>query len=832
MITQEGKGFRLDTAGTSYWLRVTDHGHLEHVWYGPALRKNKAQQKTAEKTSEKTAEKTAEETAEKMPENTSKDVSEETAAIWDALAHKRTAAVGASVVYEDSDPLYCLDLLPMEWSGQGRGDYRELPCQIRMPDGSYVQDFVFRGRRIVPGACGAKTLPGAYGSEQDCQTLILYLQDTAQKVYLTLYYTVYEAVDVITRRAEIRNEEGNPLFLERFLSCMVDLPDRAYRMLTFDGGWIRETHRHDTPLTAGLHVNQSVTGDSSNRHNPGFLLAEEGAGEDHGCVYGFNLIYSGNHYGCAEVSDQGTVRVAVGIHPRDFLWELKTGERFETPEAVLTFSDRGMNGASAHFHDFVGEHVVRGSWKHRERPVLFNNWEATFFDFNEARLLSLAKKARELGAELFVLDDGWFGARNSDTAGLGDYAVNKKKLPGGLKGFGDKLRAMGLKFGLWFEPEMVNEDSDLYRAHPEYAVTAPGRRPVKGRNQLVLDLCNPAVRDYIVEQMGRILDENGIDYVKWDMNRHIAENVSPYLAAQGISQGQFYHRYIMGLYQVLERIFYPRPHILLESCSSGGNRFDLGMLCYCQQVWSSDDTDPVERLAIQGGLSYLYPLSAMGAHVSMAPHQQTLRDTPLSTRFNVAAFGCLGYELDLKYLTPKEQEEIAKQITFYKEYRRLFQYGRFRRIPVHKKNKVIWQCAETDGSMAVSGFFQTLAEASEGSDRLTVKGLKPDRLYRVETKEQYLYIRRFGGLIKHVAPVALNPDGMVLRTVGRHYTMNDCAERYLVPGAALEAGIWLNNQFMGSGWNPQVRMLGDFGSQMYIIREEEQKEPDIFPIHL
>ena len=819
MILQEGKGFRLETAHTSYWFRVTPFGHLEHVWYGPKLK-----------------------------------VDQGTEVIWDALSLKRTIMPGSSVIYDESDSTYSLNVVPQEWSTQGRGDYRETPCELIMPDGTMIHDFQYRGRKILDGTCGPETLPGAYAEYQadhhgegktedtacdnmigvgdrvsgtgDVQTLVIYLQDTLQKVYLTLYYTVYEKTDVITRRVVLRNEEKQPLTIHKLLSSMVDIPDRHYQMLTFDGTWIREAHRHDTWLEAGSHVNQSTTGSSSNMHNPGFLLAEEGANEDRGHVYGYNLIYSGNHYSCAEVSVNGTVRVMSGIQPRGFQWSLTKGESFETPEAVLTFSDQGLNGASAHFHDFINEHVIRGDWKKKERPVLFNNWEATFFDFNENKLMTLAKKAKDLGAELFVLDDGWFGDRNNDSAGLGDYRINRKTLPRGLAPVVEKIKSMGMQFGLWFEPEMVNEDSDLYRAHPEYAVVAPGHKPVKGRNQLVLDLCNPAVQDYIIENVGQILDANKIDYVKWDMNRHMAENYSPWLASQGIDQGQFYHRFVMGLYRVLKEIFHTRPHILFESCSSGGNRFDLGMLCYSQQVWSSDDTDPMERLKIQGGLSYLYPPSTMGAHVSMAPHQQTLRETPLSTRFNVAAFGCLGYELDLRYLTSKEQQEIKNQIAFYKEHRQVLQYGRFRRVATHKKNKVLWQCMDETTGYGISGFFQTMTQAAESSDWLKVIGLQPETMYQVRTKDQFLYIKRFGGLIKHVAPVDLDPNGLVLRTVNKYYTMQDGVEEYVVPGAALGSGIWLNNQFIGTGYDTKLRLLGDFGSQLYVITPWEENSQE------
>lgn len=373
-----------------------------------------------------------------------------------------------------------------------------------------------------------------------------------------------------------------------------------------------------------------------------------------------------------------------------------------------------------------------------------------------------------------------------------------------------------MDFGLWFEPEMVNEDSELYRSHPEYAIKLPNRHSVLGRNQLVLDLCKKEVRDYIVEQVGSILDEAKISYVKWDMNRHIAEAFSEALK----NQGEFYHRYILGLYEVLTRIFEPRPHILLESCSSGGNRFDLGMLCYSPQIWASDDTDPVERLKIQAGLSYFYPLSAMGAHVSQAPHQQTLRETPLATRFHAACFGCLGYELNLKYLSPEQRKDIAEQVAFYKQYRRIFQYGRFYRIKSYKANKIIWETVSEDKETALTGFFQTLATAAESSDKLRVIGLKKGR-FTLRTRSQRLYTRRFGGLIKHVMPVELNPDGVIMRTANRHYSLKDCVEAYTCSSEALAAGIPLCEQFIGTGYHESVRMLGDFGSNMYIIETKD-----------
>lgn len=777
MIDFKESVFRLATHNTSYWFRVTAFGHLEHIYYGARLKEQPI----------------------------------------DGLLLKRTATTGSSISYDPSDPAYCLDNMPLEWSGIGRGDFRHSPAELKMPDGTFVCDFLYQSHRILPGFVPMDSMPSAYGGENDCQTLELTLSDSSNQANLFLYYTVYEKTNVITRRAVLENRNEKPLVIRRLMSLMVDLPDRSFHMTTFDGGWIKEAHRHERPLQYGLYVNSSTTGASSNRHNPGFLLAERGTTEQQGNVYGFNLVYSGNHYGAVELSNHRIVRIQTGINPHCFEWTLHKGERFETPEAIMTFSTEGYNGMSRNFHDFINNHIVRGDWKGRERPVLLNNWEAHFFQFTQGKLLRLARQAKRLGVELFVLDDGWFKNRNNDTAGLGDYAVNRKKLPLGLPNFAERIRKMGLKFGLWFEPEMVNPDSDLYRSYPEFAVTTPGKEPVLGRNQLVLDLCNPAVRDYIVQNVSEILDQAQIDYVKWDMNRHIGDCCSSHVR----DQGEFFHRYILGLYDVLKRIFGPRPHILLESCSSGGNRFDLGMLCFSPQVWASDDTDPVERLKIQGGLSYLYPLSTMGAHVSEAPHQQTLRNTPLATRFHVACFGCLGYELDLKFLSFVEKREVKNQIAFYKKHRKTFQYGRFYRFQAHKENKVHWECAERDQSKAVSGFFQTLSTASEGYDMLPLAGLDPEARYVVSSRPQSLFIKRFGGLVKHILPVTLHPEGWVLRTANKLYCLTDCEEQYDAFGDLLLSGIKLNNQFMGTHYNNRTRLLGDFGSTMYVIEKND-----------
>lgn len=781
MITEQQSIFYLETAATCYVFRVTPFGHLEHIYYGAIIDRGGI----------------------------------------DSLRRKRNIQAGSAVLYNATlDPAYCLDNICLEWSGIGSGDYRQTPAEIRLSDGTYRTDFVYESYAVTSGCVPMESLPSAYDDAAEADTLALTLRDRPSGLKLLLYYTVFPGADVISRRVVLENEGEGAVSIRRLMSLQLDLENEGFSLVTFDGAWIKETHRHDRKLQYGQYINSSVTGASSNLHNPGFLLYADGATESQGRVYGFNLVYSGNHLGLAELSPNDLVRVQLGINPHCFDWQLSQGERFETPEAVMTFSEHGFNGMSAHFHDFVNRHIVRGDWKGKERPVLINNWEACFFRFTRRELLRLARQARRLGVELFVLDDGWFGKRNSDTAGLGDYNVNLRKLPRGMRAFAEEIRALGLQFGLWFEPEMVNPDSDLYRTHPEYAVITPGREPLLGRNQLLLDLCNPDVRNYIVEHVSRILDEAKIDYVKWDMNRHISDACSPLLS----SQGEFYHRYILGLYDVLERIFRARPHILLESCSSGGNRFDLGMLCYSPQVWSSDDTDAVERLSIQAGLSYLYPLSSMGAHVSAAPNQQTLRQTPLSSRFNVASFGCLGYELDLKHLTRLERSEVRAQIAFYKAYRKTLQYGRFFRHDSVKPNKVYWQSVSPDRAVSVAGAFQTLVSAAEGNDVLPLSGLNAARAYRLETHPQRVFVRRFGALLSHLLPFSVNPNGPLLRWIDRLYALTDCVETYRASGNTLMQGVHLNNQFIGTGYSKEIRMLGDFGSSLYTILEEPESE--------
>ncbi len=774
MIKYENGIFRLITGRTSYIFEVDKYLHLSHIHYGVRIDDDNV----------------------------------------DALRLKNNVPFGSATEYTGESTSYCLDTELLEYSGIGKGDYRHSPCEIIMPDGSFVTDFIYESHEIFDGSYECEGLPTAYG---EAETLSVTLADAKYKdIKLKLSFTVYESSDVIARNAELINGSGGDVFIRKLMSFMHDHARADFDIITLNGAWAKEAHIERTPASYGIHVNDSTTGDSSNRHNAGFLLARHDSDYEHGDVYAYNLIYSGNHYSAVERSSFDTLRVMSGINPHCFLWKLKTGESFVTPQAVMTYSRDGINGASANMHDFINENIVRGEHKGAERPVVINNWEATFFNFNRRKVLALARRAKKLGVEMFVLDDGWFGKRNSDTAGLGDWTVNRRKLPGGIRSLAKSINKMGMRFGLWFEPECVNPDSDLYRAHPDWAIQIPEREASVGRHQLVLDLTRSEVREYIIKSVLAVLDSANIEYVKWDYNRHISDMYSHALK----NQGEFYHRYILGLYEILNVIFRQKhPEILFESCSSGGNRFDLGMLCYSPQIWTSDDTDPVERLKIQGGIYTLYPQSTVSAHVSMAPNQQTLRDTPLSTRFNVAAMGVLGYELDFGELTPAELRDIKSQIAFYKEHRRTFQYGRLYRIETGKKNQVSY--AVNGEQECIAGLYQTYAPACPARDTLRVPALDESKTYTVDTVKQNLRVKRFGSLIKHITPIALRADGVVIRTVDRHFEMTDGTEHYECSGRALSSGINLAMQYSGTGYDPTLRILGDFGSNLYIIKEKD-----------
>lgn len=730
------------------------------------------------------------------------------------LREKLDAPYGTGVAPWPEAPGLSLDHLCLELSPLGRGDFRAPLLEVAMPGG--VADFRFAAARRLQGSVPPTGLPGALGGEE---TLALDFS-TPEGLLATLLYTVYPACDVITRRLRLRNGAKGPVTLRRALSYQLDLPRADYVLTSLPGAWARERHAVETPLTCGTHVFGSRSGVSSNTCNPFFLLAEPDADEFHGNVYGFNLVYSGSHYACAEVSPGGSTRVLAGIQSEGFSWTLRPGESFSTPEAVLTFSSAGKNGMSANLHDFVNRHIVRGPWAGRSRPVLFNNWEATYFDFSEHKLLKLAKCAADLGAELFVLDDGWFGARDTDKAGLGDYTVNRKKLPHGLAGFAEKLQELGLSFGLWMEPEMVNRDSELYRAHPDWVVQTPGNAPAEGRNQLVLDLCRQEVQNYVIAQVDGVLSAAPIRYVKWDMNRPLTDAYSPALA----EQGRFFHSYALGLYRVWSTLLQRHPDVLFESCASGGNRFDLGVLCYMPQIWTSDDTDAWERAFIQTGTSYGYPPSVMGCHVAACPNHQTARTTPLESRFNVATFGVLGYELDLTQLTAAERKQVAAQIAWYKAHRTLMQYGRFLRLQDPARGECRWAVVSPDGQQAVQLELMGLTVPNCGQPPMRFAGLCPAQKYRVTTRPQTLDIRSFGNLVNQILPFKVNTGGLLVHVAAGHYAMPCEREEYTAYGDALmAAGLKRAQRFTGAGYAEGVRLMPDFSSRLYCLTAEKEE---------
>ena len=642
-----------------------------------------------------------------------------------------TAPRAMAACFFDDDTAYSLEHIRQEYAVCGAGDTRLPALDARMADGSRLLDLQYQSHAVTPGKPPIEGLPATYTEQNDeADTLTVTLADPLAGVTVTLFYTVFAQLPAIARHAEIACTGENPVSLDRAMSLCLDLPDSDYEMVELTGAWARERHVATRPLAEGVQAVYSLRGHSSHQFNPFLALKRPDCGEMHGEVYGFSLVYSGNFLAQADVDPYHVTRVTMGIHPQNFSWTLRPGETFATPEAVMVYSDRGLNGMSQAFHTLYRSRLARGVWRDAVRPVLVNNWEATYFDFNEEKLLALATEARALGIELFVLDDGWFRNRSSDETGLGDWEVDTAKLPGGLKGFGEKLNAMGLPFGLWIEPEMVNPGTRLWQEHPDWVLHQPGRRPLPSRHQYVLDCSNPAVVDYLYDRLTALLDGAPVSYIKWDMNRSISDAFSCAAGPEG--QGAVLHRYILGVYRLYQRLIDRFPRILFESCSSGGARFDPGMLYYAPQCWASDDTDAVERLKIQYGTSFVYPVSSMGAHVAAVPNHQLGRVTSLTTRANVAFFGAFGYEMDLTRLPPRGRELVARQVAFFKQYRRLLQFGAFWRLQSpFAHNEAAWMTVSPDRETALVGDYLVLQQANAGYRRIRLAGLAPDRLYRV-----------------------------------------------------------------------------------------------------
>ncbi len=626
------------------------------------------------------------------------------------------------------------DPVPLEYPTTGSGDDRVPALTIEAADGSTVLDLVYSGHRITPGKPPARDgLPSSYvETDDEADTLEVDLTDGPSGLGVTLSYTIFRDLPIVARSAWIRNGGSATVRLTGAMSATLDLPDARWDFLHLSGAWARETHLVTRPLQPGRQSVGSDRGTSSAMHNPFIALRRSTTTEAHGEAYGFSLVYSGNFIAEADVDPFDTTRVRIGISPNSFTWTLEPGEAFATPEALLTYSDAGLGAMSDALHRLLRERLARGTWRDRPRPVLINNWEATYFDFDETRLLGIATAARDLGIELFVLDDGWFGQRDNDDSSLGDWFVDERKLPNGLAALATKVEALGLRFGLWIEPEMVSERSRLFAAHPDWAVGVPGRPRTESRRQLVLDMSRPEIVDHLFGVLSDVLASAPISYIKWDMNRTISEPFSTALPAD--RQREFFHRYVLGLYDLYARLGARFPDVLFESCASGGGRFDPGMLAFAPQAWTSDDTDAVERLAIQWGTSIAYPLSSMGAHVAAVPNHQVGRVTPIATRAAVAFFGVFGYELDPTALDAADRTAIADQVAFYKTHRDLFQRGRFIRLrsPFEGSgDKVAWMTVAPDASRAVVGYYQVLNRPVPTADHLRLRGLDPDATYRV-----------------------------------------------------------------------------------------------------
>ena len=661
-----------------------------------------------------------------------------------------------SYVFEN-DRTLSLEHVKQEYGVYGSTDYRCPAVEILQENGSRISDFCYKSHTVSGGKPKLKGLPATYTeSDSEAETLTLVLEDKVTGIELELLYTLFAGSGIIARSARFLNCGKKPVHLLKAMSLCMDLPDHDYDWIQFSGAWARERYPKKRRLETGIQSVGSMRGHSSHEHNPFVILKRPTADEFQGEVIGFSLIYSGNFLAQAEVDTHDTTRVLLGINPEWFDWKLEPGEEFQTPEAVMVYTDRGMNDMSQTFHRLFQKRLARGYWRDRERPILINNWEATYFDFTEERIVEIAKKAKEQGIELFVLDDGWFGKRTSERAGLGDWKANPERLPEGITGLAQKIEALGMKFGLWFEPEMVNKDSDLYRGHPDWILSVPERRQSQGRYQYVLDFSRKEVVDYIYDRMAEILGSGKVSYVKWDMNRSITECWSAALPAD--RQGEVFHRYILGVYDLYDRLNTAFPEVLFESCASGGGRFDPGLLYYAPQGWASDDTDAAERLKIQYGTSYCYPISSIGAHVSASPNHQIMRSTPLYTRANVACFGTFGYELDLNRLTAEEQEEVKRQTAFMKKYRSVLQFGSFYRLESpFEGNVTAWMSVSGDRKTAVVGWYRTLNGINMGYTRVKLRGLEPDSVYRV-SEDGALRGEYYGDELMNVGLVTSDAD--------------------------------------------------------------------------
>lgn len=696
VFCQEHNLFQITTLTTEYCIGITDERYVGHVYYGKRL---------------------------------------EDARCACLLRTEERPFVPST---NQRDKGAFLDVFPHEYPVWGVGDYRESCLMVRDSQGYRGCELCYEDYRILPGKPKLPGLPATFVREDaeqagGGQTLEIICRDRILGLKVILRYSVFDDSDAIIRGVEVENEGTRPLYLEKVLSACLDMDaEEGYELLTLNGSWLRERRIERSPLSYGKQGVSSGRGESSHQEHPFIAVLEKQAGQDQGQVYGMHFVYSGNFLAQAEKSQYDSLRMVMGIHPEGFTWVLHPGERFTAPEVVCVYSDQGLGKMSRIFHDLYRGHLIRSPYLHQKRPVLINNWEATYFDFDSEKLLAIAREAKKQGIEMLVMDDGWFGRRDSDNCSLGDWVVNERKLKGGLKQLVDQVRKEGLLFGIWFEPEMISPDSDLYRKHPEWALQLPGRKGTLSREQYVLDLSRPEVLDYVYESVAAILRSADIAYVKWDMNRQLTDVGSSYLDSD--HQGEVFHRYVLGVYALQERLVQEFPKLLLENCSGGGARFDPGMLYYSPQIWCSDDTDAIERLAIQEGTALLYPLSTMGAHVSDCPNHGVGRITPFATRGHVALAGTFGYELDITKISEEERKEIPGQIALYHKYQMLIREGDYYRIASWRENHCYdcWQVVSKDKKESLLTYVQVLAQPNVRSRKIYLKGLEPGADYRLE----------------------------------------------------------------------------------------------------
>ena len=693
-IDAEKKIFTLETDHTMYQMQADAYGVLRHLWYGA---------------------------------KTGCDMS--------YLQDYPDVGFSGNIYAAGNDRTYSLDTLPLEYAGAGVGDFRVPAVAAVHADGSSALDLRYYSHTVKPGKYGIEGLPAVYAAEDEAETLEVVLRDTASAVEVTLLYAVLPALDLVTRCARIRNLGETPVTLTKAASLCLDISRGSWEWVHFHGRHAMERQMERRLLFHGIQEIGSTRGTSSHHQNPTVLLCTPDCTETAGACIGAALVYSGSQQTRLECDQLGQVRMVMGIHPDLFRWELKAGETFSTPEVMLSYSDTGLETLSHHFHQAIREHICRGKYQLAERPVLINNWEATYFGFATEKILHIAEEAARLGVDMLVLDDGWFGKRDDDCSGLGDWFVNETKLSGGLHDLVEKIKGMGMRFGIWFEPEMISEDSDLYRKHPDWAIRIPDRAPMRSRYQLVLDMANPEVQEYLFRVMSDVLHSADISYVKWDMNRSISDWYTRTLPAD--RQGEMPHRYVLGLYALLERLTAAFPDVLFEGCSGGGGRFDAGMLYYCPQIWCSDDTDAYERTKIQYGTSFFYPVSAVGSHVSTVPNHQTGRITPFETRGTVAMAGSFGYELDLNLLSDGEKQEVAEQIRQFKTYGPLIHNGKYYRLtnPM-AEDAALWEFAAQDGSEVLVQGMLFHAEANVLRRTVQLRGLDAEKRYRLDGTEQ------------------------------------------------------------------------------------------------